>query len=181
MWWIEKFITQKWVMVILLCAISIISGLGQAIVWVASGEYMSLCATKQTKGFYYGYFWVFYMSSQIFGNYIGAISIDKSSGPFFYLMLGSIMVAAVPAFCFLKIPEHPNDNHSLLDEFFGRTYNDSFYEQLEHVNVNSFGFIIKATCKLITTKKMMKLNLQLFWTGFLIAFTTGILTPLMML
>ena len=91
-------------MVIILCMISIISGLGQAIVWVASGEYMSLCANKNTKGFYYGYFWVFYMSSQIFGNYIGALTIEETTGPYFFANLLVLMLIVTPCFYLLKDP-----------------------------------------------------------------------------
>jgi hypothetical protein len=42
---------------------SILTGLGEAVQWVAQGKYMSDCATTKTKGFFFGYFWAFYMAS----------------------------------------------------------------------------------------------------------------------
>jgi hypothetical protein len=50
-------------MITILVAASVLSGLGQALVWVGSGEYMALCATEKSKGFYFGFFWVLYMCS----------------------------------------------------------------------------------------------------------------------
>lgn len=40
-----------------------IVGFGMGVLWVAQGEYVSLCATEETKGFYFAHFWAFYMSS----------------------------------------------------------------------------------------------------------------------
>ena len=42
---------------------SVAAGTGQALLWTAQGEYVSLCATEENKGFYFGYFWSWYMSS----------------------------------------------------------------------------------------------------------------------
>lgn len=42
---------------------SISSGLGSALLWVAQGKYISECATPNTKGFYFGFFWAIYMAS----------------------------------------------------------------------------------------------------------------------
>lgn len=100
---VEFFINHNVVITILVITTTL-SGLGQAVVWVGAGEYMSLCATEESKGFYFGFFWVFYMSSQIFGNFLGAISIENASGPFFYIMLGCVFLVAVPAYGFLKVP-----------------------------------------------------------------------------
>ena len=41
----------------------IIGGVGQAFLFVIQGEYLTLCATEKTKGFYIGYFWIFYNAS----------------------------------------------------------------------------------------------------------------------
>lgn len=119
---------------------------------------MSLCATEATKGFYFGYFWVFYMSGQIFGNLIGAITIEKTSGPGFYLILGCAMLLAVPCFAFMRIPKR-----SLMDE--------SCAEM-------PFWKVIESTLKLVTSKSMMYVNLQIIWTGVLISYYTGILVPI---
>lgn len=37
---------------------------------------MSDCATEETKGFFFSYFWAFYMSSQIFGSLIAVYCLN---------------------------------------------------------------------------------------------------------
>jgi len=41
--------------------ISAVSGFFGSLLWVAEGKYISDCATEETKGFYFSYFWAFYM------------------------------------------------------------------------------------------------------------------------
>ena len=41
--------------------ISAVSGFFGCLLWVAEGKYISECATEDTKGFYFSYFWAFYM------------------------------------------------------------------------------------------------------------------------
>jgi len=83
----------------------VITGLGQSMIWVAQGEYISLCATDDTRGFYFGLFWSIYMSSQIFGNFTGAIIITRASGPTFFLIMGAIMFIGALLNIFLKKPK----------------------------------------------------------------------------
>lgn len=47
-------------------------GWGDALMWVAHGTYIQECSTEETKGFYFGYFWSFYMFSQVIGNLLAA-------------------------------------------------------------------------------------------------------------
>jgi MFS family permease len=60
---VYNFLANRNLVITVLIVSSALSGFGQAIVWVAEGEYMSLCATESTKGFYFGYFWSWYMAS----------------------------------------------------------------------------------------------------------------------
>ena len=46
---------------LVICAI--INGFGASLIWVSNGSYISACATPKTKGLFYGFFWVVYMSS----------------------------------------------------------------------------------------------------------------------
>ena len=39
---------------------------------MAQGTFISHCATKRTNGFYFGMFHMFYMSSQLSGNYLAS-------------------------------------------------------------------------------------------------------------
>lgn len=91
---------------------SILAGFGGAVTWIAQGQFMSLSTTNENKGFYFGYFWAYYASSQIFGNLLGALLIEKTTGPTFFLIMGSIMMVAVTGFLFIKYPKngHKNDN-----------------------------------------------------------------------
>jgi hypothetical protein len=57
------WLSHKAVLEVILYIGSAISGVGQAVIWVAQGEYMSSCATERTQGFYFGYFWVWYMNA----------------------------------------------------------------------------------------------------------------------
>jgi hypothetical protein len=43
--------------------ISAVSGFLGSLLWVAEGKYISECATEETRGFYFSYFWAFYMTS----------------------------------------------------------------------------------------------------------------------
>lgn len=65
---------------------------------------MSKCASETNKGFYFGYFWAWYMSSQIVGNAVGALIIQTTSGPSFFVIMASIMFGSVTCFCWLKMP-----------------------------------------------------------------------------
>jgi len=71
---------------------------------------MSLCATEQSKGFYFGMFWSIFMSSQIVGNLIGSIIIKKTSGPSFFLIMGCVLLSSLLGYCFLIIPKNKIDD-----------------------------------------------------------------------
>jgi MFS family permease len=49
------------VFIILLAAV--INGLTVGILWASANQYVADCASEQTKGFYFSYFWSFYMAS----------------------------------------------------------------------------------------------------------------------
>jgi len=42
---------------------SFINGFGEGIAQPASGTFISDCATENSKGFFFAYFWAFYMGS----------------------------------------------------------------------------------------------------------------------
>lgn len=100
----SHFLTSKQFVIPVLFVGSITSGFGQAIIWVAQGEYISECANEETKGFFFALFWAFYMASQIFGNLTGALIITHASGPSFFLIMGMIMLFSVIGFFFIRKP-----------------------------------------------------------------------------
>ena len=58
---------------------NLIAGFGAALIWVAQGDYISLCSTESTKGFYFGYFWVWNKMAEALGNLIGSMALTKMS------------------------------------------------------------------------------------------------------
>ena len=65
---------------------------------------MSECATEDTKGFFFGYFWAFYMASQIFGNLLAAYVLGNLSEEIFFVLMSIISLSASISFFFLKDP-----------------------------------------------------------------------------
>lgn len=56
---------------------AILNGLGGGILWCSLGKYISACATEETKGYYFGVFWFFYMGSQVVGSLLGAFILSE--------------------------------------------------------------------------------------------------------
>jgi MFS family permease len=86
---------------------SILGGLGEAIMWVAQGKYISDCATEKTKGFFFGYFWIFFMASQIFGSILAAIVFEYFSLTTFYVIMTVFSMISGVIFYYLKDPIRP--------------------------------------------------------------------------
>lgn len=70
---------------------------------------MSACTTAKTKGFYFGYFWAMYMSSQIVGNCVGAVIIKRSMGSEFFIILSVFEVLACLGFVLVRMPTEIED------------------------------------------------------------------------
>jgi len=75
-----------------------VNGLGEAIMWVAQGKYIADCATENNKGFFFGYFWAYYMSSQIFGNFIAAVILGKISQTAYVIIMTVLTLIAAMLF-----------------------------------------------------------------------------------
>jgi hypothetical protein len=88
----------------LVIILSILNGFGQAIQWVGQGTYISNCATEETKGFFFSYFWAFYMSSQIFGSIIAAYCLRQYSQANLFVIMGVISFLSSVSSFFLKQP-----------------------------------------------------------------------------
>ena len=81
------------------------SGFGQALMWVGLGQYITLCATPDTLGYYFGLNYTICSSSFIFGNLFNAYMINKVTGPSFFLINGLMMIFISLGYCFLIVPE----------------------------------------------------------------------------
>jgi len=87
----------------IICAI--VGGFGSSIIWVAQGQYFSKCATAETKGFYFGFFWSIYACSQIFGNLFGAIMFDSQlTKTELHLIMTGVALLGVFSFLFTTKP-----------------------------------------------------------------------------
>lgn len=73
----DSVVTSDGFITTLLIICALINGTGAALIWVSNGNYISECATPKTKGFFYGFFWIVYMMSQVVGSLIGAAILDS--------------------------------------------------------------------------------------------------------
>ena len=88
---------------LVLCAI--FNGIGASIIWVAEGSYVASCAIHKTRGFFYGFFWMVYMSSQVVGSLLGAVLLsNEKSQTAFYCILSVLALLASLAFGFTRRP-----------------------------------------------------------------------------
>ena len=86
-----------------------INGFGASILWVAQGKYIALCANDQNKGMFNGIFWAFYMSSQVFGNLMGAFVLGSLTKFTFYCVMSGLCIGASSIFLLLTKPQaHDN-------------------------------------------------------------------------
>jgi hypothetical protein len=92
--------------------LSAVSGFLGSLLWVAEGKYISDCATEETKGFYFSYFWAFYMQSQIFGNLIAALILGEMDQVSYFGIMAFVAFVASFSFGFLKKPLKVNADES---------------------------------------------------------------------
>jgi MFS family permease len=96
-WYLNKSFIKT-----LLIVTAAINGAGAGILWVSQGKYISECATDATKGFYMGYFWAFFMSSQITGNIIAALMLGGGNkSTLLFIVFACFAVFGSLLFCFL--------------------------------------------------------------------------------
>ena len=58
---------------------TLVNGVTIGALWTAANTYVALCAARNNKGYFFGYFWCFYMTSQICGNFIAALMLGYSN------------------------------------------------------------------------------------------------------
>ena len=88
-----------------------INGAGAGILWTAQGKYVSECACDANQGFYMGYFWAFFMSSQIIGNVVawGVLKSGTNQSTLFVVFAIMAVVGSF-TFCFLGKPKQVDDD-----------------------------------------------------------------------
>jgi len=101
----ESFVTTNSFITTILIVAALINGFGAALIWVANGNYISECATPKTKGFFYGFFWIVYMTSQVVGSLVGAAILESGKGQtYFYVSLAGLACVASISFLFTRKP-----------------------------------------------------------------------------
>jgi|ERR1712166_1312860 len=100
-----KFFDSTTTAKVILVVGNVLTGCGQGIIWVAQGEFVGMCATEETKSFYYALYWGLYMMSNILGSLVGSIMIKLSSGPSFFITLGCIMLVVAGFQSRIRLPE----------------------------------------------------------------------------
>jgi len=79
---------------------SIFNGFFNGPMWVAACKQITAYSTPETYGSYFSYFWIFYISSQIFGNTIAAYVLMHHSQRVFFVCMGTLaFVASVYLTC----------------------------------------------------------------------------------
>ena len=73
----DNFLETKTFTTVVLFVATIINGTSVGILWASANSYVASCASENDKGFFFGYYWSFYMMSQIFGNLIAAVILGK--------------------------------------------------------------------------------------------------------
>ena len=101
-----SFLTSSGFMGSFLILCAILNGLGASIIWVAEGSYVAECAIPKTRGFFYGFFWMVYQSSQVVGSLIGGVLLqNQASQTAFYSLMSILALVASLAFWFTRKPE----------------------------------------------------------------------------
>ncbi len=59
----DSFLFNKTFIQVLSLVSAAVNGVGAGILWVAQGKFVGECANDTNKGFFFGYFWAFFMSS----------------------------------------------------------------------------------------------------------------------
>jgi MFS family permease len=89
---------------------AVLGGMGESVQWVSQGKYISDCATDESKGFFFGYFWAFYNAAQIFGSIFAALVFLYYDVRIYYLLMSLICLISCVIFYSLKSPEIKHGN-----------------------------------------------------------------------
>ena len=81
-----------------------LNGFGAGLLWVAQSAYVTSCATASTKGFYFSYFFVIFMVSQIIGNLVAAFLLRYQGQALYYMVMAVLSASGCCMFWVLKAP-----------------------------------------------------------------------------
>ena len=87
-----------------------INGVGGSILFVAEGNFVSLCATDENKGVMNSVFWGIFQTSSLTGPIISALILQYGASELTLMsVFGALAILSPLIFCFLKEP-HLGEN-----------------------------------------------------------------------
>jgi len=89
---------------VLILLTAALNGFGAGLLWVAQSAYVTSCATASTKGFYFSYFFVIFMVSQIVGNLVAAFLLRYQGQALYYMVMAVLSAGGCCMFWVLKAP-----------------------------------------------------------------------------
>ena len=151
-----------------------INGFGAAILWVAQGQYISMCANEKNKGQYNSIFWALLMSSGVIGNLMAAFVVSNVQQSTFYIVMTAFCIASSLFFLLLKQPiPQPEDISSI-----GNSVRESTKASEVQVKTTVKEDILE-TAKLMLSPRMLKIIPFIMWTAVSAAIYAGVFVPLM--
>jgi MFS family permease len=138
---------------------AILCGFGGSILWVAQGNYLSICATDQNKGLFSAIFWAVYMGSGLIGDLFAAYVVAAFNESVFYTIMTALCILASLSFLLLRVPKRSDSDK------------DEEYEEPAQVTFRS-------VVDMIMTRKMMKAVPLICLSGVAIAGNV-LFTPLL--
>eukprot|EP00347_Sterkiella_histriomuscorum_P004956 403358441 len=173
--------TQNFIYAVVLVS-SLINGLGCGILWTSEGKFVSSCATDETKGFFFGYFYLIFMSSQVFGNLIAALVLGSGGQTLYFSIMAVLAFLATFMFLFLKKPLTKQQialrlakNNSAEIQLYQpqSTLNLSEQNQKNEDEGNGFWEDTRQTFNLLISKRMRKVIVFMMWSAFSQSTFTG--------
>ncbi len=89
---------------VLILLTAALNGFGAGILWVSQSAYVTSCATPDTKGFYFSYFFIIFMISQIVGNLVAAFLLRYQGQALYYWVMATLSACGCCMFWALKAP-----------------------------------------------------------------------------
>ena len=89
---------------VLILLTAALNGFGAGLLWVAQSAYVTSCATAFTKGFYFSYFFVIFMVSQIVGNLVAAFLLRYQGQALYYMVMAVLSAGGCCMLWVLKVP-----------------------------------------------------------------------------
>jgi MFS family permease len=151
---------------VLIVLTAAINGFGAGILWVAQGKFISECACDENKGFFNGYFWCFFMASNITGNVIAALILRSGANQSTLFIVFSVLsVLGSIVFLLLKQPKKPEYEYLI--------------GQIEISEVSDPIKDVKDTFALLISPKMLLVTPMIIWSSISLAIYGSILISLM--